>query len=64
MEKEIAALKSKHGESHGTVVNQPLSLEIMVAVPLERLHILAIKPYVGTTDPADHLDLFTSHMMV
>ncbi|XP_052199945.1 uncharacterized protein LOC127806571 [Diospyros lotus] len=36
----------------------------MAAIPPERLRILAIKPYVGTTDPMDHLNLFTSHMMV
>ncbi|XP_052206797.1 uncharacterized protein LOC127811127 [Diospyros lotus] len=36
----------------------------MVVVPPKRLRILAIKPYVGTTDKMDHLDLFTSHMMV
>ncbi|XP_052172297.1 uncharacterized protein LOC127788227 [Diospyros lotus] len=44
--------------------NQPLSLEIMAVVPPERLHIPVIKPYAGITDPMDHLDLFTSHMMV
>ena len=36
----------------------------MAVVLPERLHIPAIKPYVGTTDPLDHLDLFPSHMMV
>jgi len=46
------------------VENQPLSPENMVAVSSERLRIPAIKPYAGTIDPMDHLDLFTSHMMV
>ena len=45
-------------------MNQPLNPEIMATVPPERLRILAIKPYAGTTDPMDHLDLFTSHMIV
>ncbi|XP_052197512.1 uncharacterized protein LOC127804630 [Diospyros lotus] len=46
------------------MVNHPLSPEIMAAVPPEHLRIPAIKPYAGTTDPMDHLDLFTSHMML
>ncbi|XP_052198328.1 uncharacterized protein LOC127805619 [Diospyros lotus] len=36
----------------------------MAITPSERLRIPAIKPYGGTTDPADHLNLFASHMMV
>ncbi|XP_052171552.1 uncharacterized protein LOC127787534 [Diospyros lotus] len=36
----------------------------MAVVPPEHLHIPAIKPYAGTTDSMDHLDLLTSHMMV
>jgi len=64
LEKEIAALKLKQGESQGTVVNQHLSLEIMAAVSLKRLCSLAIKPYAGTISPMDHLDLFTSHMIM
>ena len=64
MEKEIAALKLKHVESRSMAVNQPLSLEIMAVVPPECLRIPSIKPYAGTTDLMDHLDLFTFHMMV
>jgi len=64
LEKEIAVLKPKHKESNGMAANQPLSSEIMVAVLLEPPCISAIKPYAGTIDPIDHLDLFTSHMMV
>lgn len=45
-------------------MNQPLSPEIMAAVLPGRLRILAIKPYARTIDRMDHLDLFTSHMMV
>ncbi|XP_052197258.1 uncharacterized protein LOC127804436 [Diospyros lotus] len=60
----MAALKPKAGEAQGVRINQPLSPEIMAAIPPERLRIPAIKPYVGTFDPMDHLDLFTSHMMV
>ncbi|XP_052198186.1 uncharacterized protein LOC127805048 [Diospyros lotus] len=36
----------------------------MAAVPPKHLCIPTIKPYAGTIDPMDHLDLFTSHMMV
>ncbi|XP_052177663.1 uncharacterized protein LOC127791727 [Diospyros lotus] len=64
LEEEMAALKPKTGEAQGPRINQPLSLEIMAAIPPERLRISAIKPYAGTSDPMDHLDLFTSHMMV
>ncbi|XP_052203083.1 uncharacterized protein LOC127808555 [Diospyros lotus] len=46
------------------MVNQPLSPKIIAAIPSERLRILTIKPYTGTIDPMDHLDLFTSHMMM
>ncbi|XP_052203187.1 uncharacterized protein LOC127808657 [Diospyros lotus] len=64
LEEEIAALKPRTGEAQGPRINQPLGPEIMAAIPPERLCIPAIKPYAGTTDPMDHLDLFTSHMMV
>ena len=64
MEKEIATLKLKQGESHGMAMNQPLSLKIMAAVLPERLCILAIKSYASTTNSKDQLDLFTSYMMV
>ncbi|XP_052172286.1 uncharacterized protein LOC127788214 [Diospyros lotus] len=60
----MAALKLKTGEAQGPRINQPLSPEIMAAIPPERLRIPAIKPYAGTSDPMDHLDLFTLHMMV
>ncbi|XP_052193833.1 uncharacterized protein LOC127802169 [Diospyros lotus] len=64
LEEEMAALKPKTRETEGPRINQPLSPKIMAAIPPERLRIPAIKPYAGTSDPMDHLDLFTSHMMV
>ena len=64
LENEIVALGSKQGESRGTMMNQPLNPKIMDVVPPEHLRIPAIKPYAGTADPMDHLDLFTFHMMV
>ena len=64
MEVEMTALKLRRGEAYDMIVNQPLSLEIMVAVPPEHLRISAIKLYVSVTDPIDHLELFTSHIMV
>ncbi|XP_052179879.1 uncharacterized protein LOC127793139 [Diospyros lotus] len=64
LEEEMAALKPRTGEAQGPRINQPLGPEIIAAIPPERLRIPAIKSYAGTTDPMDHLDLFTSHMMV
>ncbi|XP_052188877.1 uncharacterized protein LOC127799162 [Diospyros lotus] len=64
LEMEVAELRRREEEPHDIVSNQPLSREIMAITPSERLRIPAIKPYGGTTDPADHLNLFTSHMMV
>ncbi|XP_052181996.1 uncharacterized protein LOC127794786 [Diospyros lotus] len=60
----MAALKPKAGEAQGARINQPLNPEIMAAIPSKRFRIPAIKPYAGTSDLMDHLDLFTSHMMV
>ena len=64
LEREVATLRRREEEPHDIVSNQPLSREIMAIIPSEHLRIPAIKPYGGTTDPADHLNLFASHMMV
>lgn len=64
LEMEVAELRKREEEPHNIVFNQPLSWEIMAIIPSERLRIPTIKPYGGTTDPADHLNIFASHMMV
>ncbi|XP_052172121.1 uncharacterized protein LOC127788039 [Diospyros lotus] len=61
---EVTKLRRREEEPHDIVSNQPLSREIIAIIPSEHLRIPAIKPYGGTTDPADHLSLFASHMMV
>ena len=46
------------------IANQPLGSKIMAVVPPKCLHVPAIKPYAGVTDLIDHLELFTSHIIV
>jgi len=64
LERQVQELKKGKEELPHFGSNQPLSKGIMVEVPPERFRIPSIELYDGNTDPYDHVELFSSHMLV
>ncbi|XP_052171495.1 uncharacterized protein LOC127787474 [Diospyros lotus] len=64
LEKQVQELKKGKEELPHLGSNQPLNKGIMSEVPPERFRIPSIKLYDGSTDPYDHVELFSSHMLM